>query len=78
MNAPFQDPCGNGLKHGSIRVQLSDNHTEYFELMSPITGAVVQTPLTLNKNTLRFRSIPTDFYKNKWKLLAIWRVHSRF
>jgi hypothetical protein len=39
--------------------------------MSHITGAVVQTPLTLNKNTLRFMSIPTDFYKNKWKLLAI-------
>jgi hypothetical protein len=54
MNAPYQDPCGNGLKHGSIGVHLSDNQTEYFELMSHITGAVVQTPLTLNKNTLRF------------------------
>jgi hypothetical protein len=30
-----------------------DNQTEYFELMSHITGAVVQTPLTLNKNTLK-------------------------
>jgi hypothetical protein len=39
--------------------------------MSHITGAVVQTPLTLNKNTLRFMSIPTDFYKNKRKLFTI-------
>jgi hypothetical protein len=39
--------------------------------MSHITGAVVQTPLTLNKNTLIFMSIPTDFYKNKRKLFTI-------
>jgi hypothetical protein len=39
--------------------------------MSHITGAVVQTPLTLNKNTLRFMAIPTDFYKNKRKLFTI-------
>jgi hypothetical protein len=36
-----------------------------------ITGAVVQTPLTLNKNTLRFISIPTDFYKSKMNLFTI-------
>jgi hypothetical protein len=36
--------------------------------MSHITGAV---ELTLNKNTLRFMSIPTDFYKNKRKLFII-------
>jgi hypothetical protein len=63
MNAPFQDPCGNGLKHGSMGVHLSENHMEYLEQMSH-SGAVVQTPLTQNKNTLRFMSIPTDFYKN--------------
>jgi hypothetical protein len=50
MDAPFKDPCGNGLKHGSIGVHLNDHHSEYFELMSHITGAVVQRPLTLNKN----------------------------
>jgi hypothetical protein len=76
MNAPFQDPCENGLKLGSIGVHLSDNHTEYFELMSHITGAVVQTPLTLNKNTLRFMSIPTDFYKYKRKPHS--PLHSQF
>jgi hypothetical protein len=32
MNAPFQ-----GLKHGSIGVHLSDNQTEYFELIYHIT-----------------------------------------
>jgi hypothetical protein len=64
MNAPFHDPCGNGLKHGGM-VHLRDNQTEYLELMSHITGAVVQTPLTLNKNTLRFMSIPTDLQKQE-------------
>jgi hypothetical protein len=40
------------LSIGVHDTEHSDNHTEYFELMSHITGAVVQTPLTLNKNTL--------------------------
>jgi hypothetical protein len=39
MNGPFQIHVEMGWSMAAGQVHLSDNHTEYFELMSHITGA---------------------------------------